>query len=92
MSTGIAGGWTNFVNPLTADAKHVFEEAVTLLGVSYQPFAFATQVVAGTNYCFLCTTTVVTPEKTQGAAKVYVLQPLPGQGKPHITEIVQVVP
>jgi hypothetical protein len=61
--------------------------------VSYQPFAFATQVVAaGTNYCFLCTTTLVGPGTTQGAAKVYVSRPLPGQGIPYFTEIHQVFP
>ena len=54
--------------------------------------AFATQVVAGTNYCFLCTSTLVAPSQTQGAAKVYVFQPLPGQGEPYITQILPILP
>ena len=92
MSTGTAGGWSNFKNPLTADATLVFQAAMTLTGVTYTPFAFATQIVSGTNYCFLCTTTLVSPNPVQGAAKVYVYQPLPGHGGPHVMQITQVHP
>ena len=92
MSQVIAGGWSNFANPLTTEASQVFETAMTLVGVIYVPVAFATQVVAGTNYCFLCTTTVMDGSNTQGAAKVYVFQPLPGQGTAHITHIDKVLP
>ena len=58
----------------------------------YTPVAFATQVVAGTNYAFLTTTAVVAPNGPQGAAKVYVLQPLPGQGEPQVTKVEPIVP
>ena len=77
MSNVDSGAWTNFTNPLTPDAKQVFKH-VSNTGVTYTPFAFATRVVAGTNYCFVCTSTLVAPSQTQGAAQVYVFQPLPG--------------
>lgn len=80
------GAWTNFAHPVTAEAQHVFEKA-RITGVEYVPFAFATQVVAGTNYSFLCTSQVVAPHGKQGAAKVYIFAPLPGQGEPHVTKI-----
>ena len=48
------GGWTKF-SILTDEAKKVFHDVKKPLGVIYTPFAFATQVVAGINYCFLCT-------------------------------------
>jgi hypothetical protein len=92
MSDVITGGWSNFGNPVTPEASQVFKTAMTLIGVTYTPVAFATQVVAGTNYCFLCTTTGTDHPSTQGAAKVYVFQPLPGQGSARVSHIDRVIP
>jgi len=85
------GGWTSFNSPLTAKATSVFEAAQKqLLGVKYTPFAFAEQLVAGTNYCFLCTAHVVGPVQNGFAAEVSVYVPL--KGDPHVTGIKRLMP
>lgn len=86
------GAWTAFNFELTAEAKKIFAEAVTLVGVSYTPFAFATQVVAGHNYSFLSKAQPVVPDAPLSVVKIHIYQPLPGQGKPHITQIIQINP
>ncbi|MBS1188219.1 MAG: hypothetical protein H6R10_11 [Rhodocyclaceae bacterium] len=92
MSDTIPGGWTAFNFELTPEAKKVFAEAVELVGVKYTPFAFATQVVAGTNYCYLSQALPVVPNARLRVVKVYIYQPLPGQGQAHITQIVEINP
>ena len=57
-----AGGWTVAENAeVTADHKKIVEDAASQIeGFSYEPVRLiATQVVAGTNYCFLCKSTVM---------------------------------
>ncbi|AVS61071.1 hypothetical protein C8241_04505 [Paracidovorax avenae] len=84
------GAWTPFNFDLTADAKQVLEEA-TPLGVKYTPLAFATQVVAGTNYSYLSKAeTVVVPEAALRVVVIRVHKPL--SGKPYVTSIVEVNP
>lgn len=91
MSDIVAGGWTAFNFELTTEAKQVFAEAVNqLMGVKYTPFAFATQVVAGTNYCFLSQALPIVPNAQLRVVKVYVYRPL--QGQAHVTQIVQITP
>lgn len=52
----LAGGWAATEDEhVGEDAKAVFERAVESQEEVYEPVALlATQVVAGTNYCFLC--------------------------------------
>jgi hypothetical protein len=91
MSNNMPGGWSNFNFSLTPEALNVFGAAMEgFVGVSYKPLAFATQIVAGTNYCYLCQGKAVYPDAPDIAAKVYVFQPL--QGKAHITQIIQITP
>ena len=90
MSEAKPGGWGNFQNPVTPEAMQVFN-AVHNPGIVYVPFAYATQIVAGTNYCFLCTSQSG-PTSTQGAAKVYIYAPLPGQGNPEFENVVEISP
>lgn len=92
MSDIVVGGWTPFDFEMTAEVKKVFAEAANLVGVKYTPFAFATQLVAGTNYCYLSQAQTVVPNAPLRVVKVYVFQPLPGQGQPHITQIVEITP
>lgn len=80
------GGWSPFSTVISAEAKTVFETALTgLVGVVYQPLAVSNQVVAGMNYHFLCNSKGVYPGAESIAAMVAIYQPL--QGKPHITSI-----
>lgn len=80
------GGWSTFSEDITPEAYEVFEKATEfLLGVSYEPVAFATQVVAGTNYRFFSNATVVYPNAPNTAVMIEIYQPL--QGDPYITDI-----
>lgn len=93
MPKAIFGGWTSFNFDVSDEAKAVFGKALDgLTGVGYTPLAVATQVVAGINYCFLCKGEVVAPGGHQIAAKVYIFEPLPGQGDPRITDIEEIHP
>lgn len=66
-----SGGWTvskaNY-SFLTSGQKKIFNKAVKgLTGVTYKPVALlAKQVVAGTNYVFLCQGTTVTAKPVKG--------------------------
>jgi hypothetical protein len=93
MSEQLLGGWTGFRAPLTAEAKKAFDEAMHgLVGVVYTPVAFASQVVAGINYCYLCNAKGVYPGARESAAMVHIYQPLPGQGHAHVTSIKPINP
>ena len=80
--TGImAGGWQVAYEPeLTDETKAIFAKALDgLVGVDYEPIAcLGTQVVAGTNYCFLAKATVVYPGAQPTYVLVYVYQDLEG--------------
>jgi hypothetical protein len=90
-SSGTAGGWTDYNTSITKEAKSVFEEALKgMVGVSYTPLAYATQVVAGTNYQFFCNSKVVSPGASNHPVIIHIFAPLPRQGKPHITAINQI--
>jgi len=88
----VAGGYSNWNFTISPEADAIFKAAVNLVGVKYTPIAFATQVVAGTNYAFLCKAAVVVPNAPQRAVKLYIFKPLPGQGEPHVTQILDVFP
>ena len=90
-TTPIVGGWTSFNFTLTDKAKKVFMLAMKgFVGVDYTPLAFATQVVAGTNWCYLAKGLVVYPGAPGMAALIYIYEPL--EGNPHITDIEQIKP
>ena len=77
----IAGGWANTENPaMTDELRAIFEKALEgMLGVNYIPVAcLGTQVVAGTNYCFLAQATVVYPDAMPKYVQVYVYCDLSG--------------
>ena len=80
----MTGGWSAY----TDDPTEIPDEALDalnaaleeLVGCVYKPIALlATQVVAGTNYCFLCETTVVAPDAQPSYALVYVFDGLSGE-------------
>lgn len=89
-ATTLSGGWSPY-RPLTAEDKAVFDQAMQgLVGVGYVPSQVSTQVVAGTNYRYQCTATVVSASPSSWQAIVQIYQPLPGQGKPHVTDITRI--
>lgn len=91
MSHQIPGGWSDFDFTLTPQAKDAFETAMQpMFGAKYTPLAFASQTIAGINYCFLCDVQYVAPFPDGNAVKIYVYQPL--DGKPHHYRIVPISP
>jgi hypothetical protein len=85
MPAGMPGAYSDWSFNLTQDAVDAFNEATQgLIGVNYDPFAFAEQVVAGTNYSFLVKASPVVPNPPLGVVKVHVFAPLPGQGTAQI--------
>lgn len=59
--TILCGGYTR-QRPLEASDRELFRRATAgMTGVSYTPESVATQVVAGTNYRFICTAKTATP-------------------------------
>ena len=80
----IVGGWSAYTDEPTeipAEALDALNAALDgLEGCVYKPIALlGTQVVAGTNYCFLCETTVVAPDAQPSYALVYVFDGLEGE-------------
>jgi len=89
----VPGGWGGLSFTITPEAKSVFDQALHgLLGVQYTPLAFATQVVNGLNYCFLCEGRVVYPGAPGFAALIYIYAPPEKDATPHITEITRLHP
>jgi len=75
----ITGGWqTADDQNISAAQKAVFEKAMEkLVGVKYEPVAYlASQIVAGTNHCFLAKATVVRPGATPAYTLVYIYEDL----------------
>lgn len=80
----VAGGWTVAENvAVTNEQKAIFDKAMDeLVGVDYMPIALlGTQVVAGTNYCFLAKATVVYPDALPTCKLVYIYADLEGGAK-----------
>lgn len=89
----LAGGWRQAEDPtVTEDLAAIFAAATEeLLGVDYTPAALlGTQVVNGTNYCFLCEAAVVAPDAAAEYKLVYVNQD--SAGNVTLDEVVDLVP
>ena len=77
----MTGGWTPSEDPtITEELRSLVEQGTAeLLGVTYVPVAYlGSQVVAGTNECFLCQATVVAPDTQPSYVLVYLYQDLQG--------------
>ena len=77
----LSGGWAAAADPaITDEVKAVFDKGMEgLVGVDYVPVALlGTQVVAGTNYAFLCQGTVVVPDAVPAWKIVFLYQDLEG--------------
>lgn len=84
----IVGGWeTAEDGTITPELQELFDKAMEELeGVDYTPIKLLeTQVVAGTNYKFLCDATVVYPDAETTQAIVTIYEDL--QGNVEILEI-----
>lgn len=78
-NAAIAGGWKIAEDQTISTAqKAVFDKAMEkLIGVKYDPVAYlASQIVSGTNHCFLAKATVVRPGATPRYVLVYIYENL----------------
>lgn len=83
----MTGAYTD-QHPLSKEDLALFQSVTADLdGVRYVPVSVATQVVAGTNYRFVCKAVAMTREAETYRAEITVFQPLPGRGAPRITAI-----
>lgn len=79
MSEGMLGGWGGWDFTPSKEAKKVFAETLgKLLGVKYTLIASKSQLVAGTNYKFICSAQDVFPGGTDYVVEALVYQPLKG--------------
>jgi len=86
MSQSITPGGYSAFEKLTAETEKVFHEALShLIGVKYVPLLVSTQVVAGTNFLYICNATPVYPNAATYGVEVLIFRPL--QGSPHVISI-----
>lgn len=79
------GGWSA-LRALNDDDEKVFEKAFTgFVGVGYEPLLVETQIVAGSNYRFICNSAAVTADTEAYAAVVTVWSKV--DGSVEITDI-----
>jgi hypothetical protein len=84
----IVGGYSAD-RALTKEDLEVFNKAMNgLVGVVYEPTLVSTQVVAGMNYRFTTTATIVYPNAEPYTAYVYVFKSL--EGSVELIEIIKV--
>lgn len=75
----IPGGWTVH-DTISAEDLEMFNNIVKgLVGVKYEPIKVATQLVNGTNYCFICKSVLISQDLREGIAKVSIYKPLQGE-------------
>lgn len=72
-----------------SDSERAMFTSVTasIEGVEYKPMNVATQVVAGTNYRFLCKAKEMNGEGKKYYAAIVIYLPLPGEGEPRLLSI-----
>ena len=84
ISEGMSGGWAHSADPaVTDEQRDVFDKALDgLAGVNYEPIAYlGSQMVAGTNHCFLCQATVVYPNAEPHYVLLYIYEDLSGSAQ-----------
>lgn len=77
----LSGGWSVAEdNTVTEARKAIFDKAFEeLVGVNYVPVAYlGSQVVAGTNHCFLAQATIVYPDAVPQCVLVFLYEDLQG--------------
>ena len=80
----VVGGWTLAEDIVITDEQQAaFDKAMDrLLGVDYTALIYlGSQVVAGTNHCFLCRATVVYPDAVPQYMLVYIYEDLEGNAE-----------
>ena len=77
----LSGGWAPSESPeITEELQALFDQGMEgLVGVNYVPVAYlGSQVVAGTNHCFLAQATVIYPDARPSWVLIYLYEDLSG--------------
>ena len=77
----LSGGWIPSADPeVTEELKALFDKGTeTLTGIDYHPIAYlGSQIVAGTNYCFLAQAKPVIPDAQPSFKLVFLYEKLDG--------------
>ena len=86
----VVGGYSK-QRRISDEELQLFEQATaSLQGVEYTPLNVATQIVAGTNYRFLCKARAIDANGKKGKrqyAVIVIHKPLPNQGEARILSI-----
>lgn len=78
----LAGGYIAF-RQIAKEEIDMFNYVMKpILGVQHKPLAVATQVVSGTNYAYLCESTIVYPNSIPYNTLVIINKPFPAENKP----------
>ena len=80
----LSGGWTAADDPtVTEERNELFFKALgKLVGVDYMPVAYlGSQVVAGTNHCFLCLSRIVIPDAIPNYKLIFIYEDLQGNAQ-----------
>ncbi|MEG0807831.1 MAG: hypothetical protein RR410_05695 [Alistipes sp.] len=85
--TMLCGAYTAQREPTTEEIQLFAAVTASLSDVNYTPTSVATQVVAGTNYRFICKAEAVASQAPTHSVEIIVYRPLPQQGEPRITQI-----
>lgn len=82
------GAYTSY-HVVTEKETALFNEAMHLIGVNYEPLLAATQLVAGTNYRFICNAKVAAWDNAPYLAQVTIFVPISSETleKPVVTNI-----
>lgn len=81
----LMGGYSE-QRPLTAEDSAVFATATKDYAyLQLKPLSVSTQIVAGTNYLFLCTMSGFNRPPTETMVKIF--KPLPGRGEPELVVV-----
>lgn len=86
-ATTAVGGYSKTRRLSDAEREMFTTVTSSIEGVEYSPMNVATQVVAGTNYRFLCKARETKGSHKRFYAAIVIHQPLPGQGEPHLLSI-----
>lgn len=81
--SNVSGGFIAF-RAITVEEQEMFDRVMEMvMGVKYESFAVATQVVSGTNYAFFCNALQVGKDEREAFnALVVIHKPLPGVNEP----------
>ncbi len=81
------GGYTPFRCVRTQEVRDLRTVLRDWQDVFFEPLIVATQVVHGTNYCFIGNLSVLPQSGKSRLIKIIMFVPIPGEGQPEIVDV-----